>query len=407
MHKNLLSINNYYYRRGGADLVFLRHNKMFSDNNWNVIPFSMKHPNNLNSTWSDFFIDEIEYGFDYSLSEKLIKTVNSIYSFQAINNLRKMLNLTKVDICHCHNIYHHISPSILSVLKSKKIPIVMTLHDLKLACPSYSMLNRTGICEKCKSGRAYNVMVNKCIKDSVLLSSIIFIEHVLHRALKSYDCVDKFIVPSNFYINKFKQWGYDKDRFSYVPNYVDCEKFLPEYTPGNYFVYFGRLSKEKGLTTLITAAIKSKIKLKIVGDGPDRLELENIDKNRNSSISFEGYLKGKSLHDVIKKAKACILPSEWYENAPLSILESYAFGKPVIGSNIGGIPELVTNGITGDTFTIGNVDELSDLLAYYNEMADQKIIELGCNGRKLVENKFSAPNYLQKIRQIYSDLIED
>jgi glycosyltransferase involved in cell wall biosynthesis len=404
--KNLLSVNNYYYPRGGADSLFLRHNQIFEENGWNVIPFSMRHPNNLYTEWSKHFISEIEFGHKYNLLKKLINAINIIYSYESMHMVNSLIKQKKFDICHCHNIYHHISPSILTILKKNNIPVVMTLHDLKLSCPNYQMLTHDGICERCKKSNFFNVLVHKCIKNNFALSALIMIESYIHHFLEIYEKnIDFFIVPSYFYIEKFCEWGLSRNKLLYIPNYIEskCEK--SEIVPGKTFLYFGRLSKEKGLLTLLKASKMANIELIIAGDGPDKKKLECLSSRLGCDAHFLGYLTGRKLEAVIKSCRATVLPSEWYENAPLSIKESYAFGKPVIGARIGGIPELINENETGFTFESGSASQLADALNKIKEMKDHQLLEMGYNSIMLVKEKFNKDIYFHRISCVYNSLM--
>lgn len=399
----LLSINNYYYERGGAENVFLEHNRLFEKAGWGVIPFAMQHPSNKATPWSKYFVEEIEFGSDYSLFEKVSKASKTIYSFEARNKLQAILDAEQPTVAHGHNIYHHISPSILGKLKSNGVPTFLTLHDLKIACPAYKMLNQTGVCEQCKGGSLANVVRNKCMKDSFALSSIAWLEARLHQALGSYkNCVDRFVVPSNFYVEKFIEWGWPRELFSYVPNFVDCSEFQPDYSAGDYFVFFGRLAEEKGVETLIRAAASANVNLRLVGTGPLEQSLKEFAQRENATVEFDGYQTGVSLHQLVRGSRAVVLPSEWYENAPLSAMEAYALGKPVLGADIGGIPELIQAGVTGDIFRSGDVQQLADLLAAYQSMSDDKVESLGRAGREWMEAEFSAEMYVDRICELYA-----
>jgi len=401
---SLLAINNYYYYRGGAETVFLEHNRMFVDAGWQVVPFAMSHPKNLPSEWSSYFIDEIEMGGDYSLMQKLVRVPRVIYSRQARRNLGKLLDAVRPDICHGHNIYHHISPSIFSLLQSRSIPTVLTLHDLKIACPSYNMLASDGICERCKGGHLYNVAVHRCIKGSLALSGIIMMESILHRLLGSYrDCVSRFVVPSRFYIDKFVEWGWPRETFRYVPNFVDADRYDPCYASGEEFLYFGRVSREKGVATLIRAAAKSGVALAIVGTGPQLEELTALAQSLKAKVRFLGYLTGDALHQAVRAARAVVLPSEWYENAPMTILEAYALGKPVLGARIGGIPEMIKPGHTGLTCASGDVDSLAEALTALSSNS-ATLEAMGHEARLYVEENFSAARYFERISGIYREL---
>lgn len=370
-----------------------------------MAPFSMRHLKNIESPWSKYFVDEIEYGSAYSAWEKIIRVPKVIYSFEAQNNISALLDVFPADICHAHNIYHHISPSILKIVKQRGIPVVMTLHDLKLACPAYNMLASDGVCERCKGGHIHNVLVRRCIKGSVTLSAIVMAESLLHNAIQTFEkYVDRFVVPSRFYINKLIEWGWDEARFTYIPNTVNTDEFRAEYKPGRSFVYFGRLSREKGVATLIKAAALASVPVKIIGTGHEEASLRELARELGSDVSFLGYLSGDALHDAIRSSRTVILPSEWYENAPLSILEAYALGKPVIGADIGGIPELIRSGETGSVFKSGSVEDLSTMLTNYDLMADAQISDMGRNGRLWMNTDFRAEQYLSKTLKLYGEL---
>jgi glycosyltransferase involved in cell wall biosynthesis len=401
----LLSINNYYYYRGGAETVFFEHNRLFESHGWQVMPFAMQHPKNRETPWSGYFVDEIEFGASYTLREILVRVSKAIYSFEARRKLARLIDEIHPDVCHAHNIYHHISPSILGLLKQRAVPTVLTLHDLKIACPAYSMLAPDGICERCRGGKLHNVVLHRCLKGSLALSTVAMIEAVLHGFLGSYEkCVSRFVVPSRFYLEKFCEWGKPRSMFSHVPNFVDVERFRPQYAPGSTFVYVGRLSREKGLVTLIRAAAASHCAVALVGTGPQAEELRDLAEKLKAPVTFPGYLSGESLQDAIRSARAVVLPSEWYENAPLSVLEAYALGKPVVGARIGGIPELIRENETGVGFTSGNVAALTAALRDMSGRTDAAIEAMGRCARRWVEAEFTAAVYRDRMLAIYREL---
>ena len=403
----LLSVNNYYYLRGGAETIFLSHNELIAGAGWDVIPFSMSHSDNLPSAWSEYFVEEIEYGNQYTLSEKFKRAASSVYSLESRKNIRKLIEVVRPDICHAHNIYHHISPSILGLLRDENIPVVMTLHDLKLACPAYRMLVNGEVCERCKGGKIYNVVLNNCMKGSRALSALVMIEAGLHKLLGSYSsCVSKFIVPSRFYLNKFVEWGWSSDKFIFIPNFINIRDYSPDYAAGEYFLYVGRLSFEKGVATLIEAAADANVPLKIAGSGPEEIELKKLAAASGGSVEFLGYVSGEGLRDVIRSSRAVVLPSEWYENAPLSLLEAYALGKPVIGARIGGIPEIIIEGETGFIFASGAVDELSSSLSHVAALGGEKLVSMGRNARRRAESEYDSSIYKSRILDLYKDIIK-
>ena len=403
--RTLLSVNNYHYFRGGAETVFFGHNRMFEREGWRVVPFAMKHPRNLPSSWAEHFVDEIEFGENYSFGEKVRRVSRVIYSMQARQRLQGLLDAAAPDICHAHNIYHHISPSILGLLKRRGVPVVMTLHDLKIACPAYQMLANDGICERCRGGHLYNVVVHRCIKESAALSAVVMLEALLHRLLGSYRrCVDRFIVPSRFYAAKLVEWGFPEGLFRHVPNFVNTQGYEPNYKPGQRLLYFGRLSREKGLHTLVRAVADARVRLSIAGTGPELESLQRLVAESGADVNFLGYLSGEALHAAVRSARAVVLPSEWYENAPMSVLESYALGKPVIGARIGGIPELIQHEITGFLFESGSATSLRGALDRLATCSDARMAEMGHAGRTWVASEFSAESYLERVLAVYSEL---
>lgn len=403
----LLSINTYNYRRGGSDAVFLDHDQMFSNNNWDTALFTMHHPKNTPSVWSDYFVEELEFGNSYGFYQKMFMASKVIYSFEARNKLSQLLNIFTPDIAHIHCIYHHISPSILSLLHNKGIPCVMTAHDLKIACPAYKMLNSDGICERCKGGNLLHLVKNRCIHESLSVSTLVAIESAFHKLSGLYkNNLDRIVTPSHFFREKFIDWGWNEKKLVYIPNFIDSNDIVPHFDAGDYFLYFGRLAPEKGVDTLIKAAANTRVALIIAGTGPYEKHLKALAANHDN-ISFVGFKSGEELWKLIHNARTVVLPSEWYENAPISILEAYAGGKPVIGANIGGIPEMLHDGDTGLVFESGNIDDLSDKLLQMHTASDNKICSLGKNSRNYVSTTFTPERYFKDIMKLYGSLSEN
>lgn len=402
---NLLSVNNYHYRRGGSDVVYLDHAALMEELGWRNAFFSMHHPKNFSTPWENYFVNELEFGNSYGIVDKAIMASKVIYSFEAQKKIKRLLQDFPADVAHLHCIYHHLSPAILPTLHEHGVPIIMTAHDLKIACPAYKMLNETGICEKCKDGNFFNVIKHKCLRNSLGPSVIVALESTLHHQLNTYKkYLTKVAVPSRFFMNKFVEWGWPEEKFAYIPNYVDSSLFTPEYSPGEYFLYFGRLAPEKGVETLLKAVKKSGVKLKVAGTGPEEAKLHALQNELQADVEFLGYQSGDALHSLIKQSKAIVLPSEWYENAPMSLLESMAFGKPLVVANIGGIPEMIEPGETGWMFTSGHVDELADLLANIQSTVVDTLLTFGKASRALVEERFNRDLYVTAIQNLYASV---
>ena len=266
------------------------------------------------------------------------------------------------------------------------------------------MVNRTGICERCKGGNLFNVMRYRCVRDSLPISSLIALESAVHRLFGLYrNNLDRIVAPSQFMRNKLIEWGWDAERIVYIPNYVHVERFVPRYRPGDYFVYFGRLQLDKGVGTVVKAAVQAGVPLQVVGTGPDEAYVKQLAQG-HEQIVFRGYQQGETLWDIVGGARCAVLASEIYENAPMSVLEAFALGKPVIGARIAGIPEMVQDGCTGALFESGNVEELASAMSRFAELPDAAVAEMGKAARAHVTSNFTAQRYFNDMLALYASL---
>jgi glycosyltransferase involved in cell wall biosynthesis len=403
--RKLLSVNNYYYPRGGAEVLFLEQNRILENAGWEVVPFAMRHSRNLATPWDRYFPDEIEFGGNYGIAEKIVRAARVIYSMQAREKLGELLSAFSPRVAHVHNIYHHLSPSILSLLRDRGIPVVMTVHDLKLACPAYTMMRGNRPCESCRGGRVHNVLLNKCMKGSVALSGLIMLEAAAHRLSGIYESgVARFVAPSRFVLETLVHWGWRRDVFVHVPNFVDVARFQPGREAGRRFVFCGRLDNLKGVGTLLRAAALAKQPVTIVGRGPEEASLRKLSDELRADAIFTGHLTKDALVGALQSARAIVVPSETNENAPLSLLEAYAAARPVIGSNIAGIPELVREDKTGALFPTGDVQALAATLERFAQLPDSRVTDMGQAGRRWVERDFSPAVYRDRLVDLYASL---
>jgi glycosyltransferase involved in cell wall biosynthesis len=401
----LLSINNYYYLRGGSEAVYFEHNRLFEHAGWEVVPFSMQNPQNQPSRWSTHFIRDTAGDAEGSAVAKLARAATAIYSTEAARRIRELIASARPTIAHAHNIYHHLSPSVLVELHRQGIPAVLTLHDLKLVCPAYKMYTQGGVCERCRGGALRNVILNRCIKNSTAMSALVWLESTVHRMLDLYmRNVTRFVVPSRFFLAKLAEWGVDTSRFVHIPNSVTVEAGAPGQEPGDTFVYLGRLVPEKGVATLIRAAAQARIRLRIIGTGSEEAELRRLAGELGGEVEFTGYLTGPALRAALSSARAVVVPSEWYENAPISVMEASALGLAVIGADIGGIPELIRPGETGFVFTSGSVDSLAEVLARVRALPAAALRRLGAAGREWMRAEFSPPVYRDRMLDLYGQI---
>jgi glycosyltransferase involved in cell wall biosynthesis len=399
---NVLFCNKFFYPKGGAEVSMFETARVLEKNGHGTAFFSMHHRLNKTSPFSRYFVSNVDYeGGSYF--ERIKAAGRIFYSLEARRRVGELLEDNKIDLVHLNNIYHQLSPSILYEFKKRRLPMVMSLRDYKLVCPSYNMLARGEICESCRGGRFYNAILKRCHRGSLVSSTLLSLETTFHQQiLRVYDGVDIFMATSRFQKEKMQEMGF-KGTIEVLPNLVNLEDHPePRYGWGEpVAVYFGRLSPEKGLITLLDAVRGLELKLHIIGEGPQKKSLEEkLRREGITNVLFFNHQPGTELVKMISRAMFVVLPSEWYETFGRTALEAFALGKPVIGASIGGIPELVTDGVTGLTFEPGDARDLRDKLRRL--LGDEKrIIEMGRKARRLVEEKYSPAPHYEALMGIY------
>ena len=401
----ILMVNKFFYIKGGSETYYFALKRKLQEDGNTVIDFSMKDDKNFDSPYSDYFVDNVDYSQKTSIFSKVRMATSIIYSKEAKKNFEKLVLKEKPDIVHLHIFQHQLSPSILDVCKKYNIPTVYTAHDLKMICLNYKMMHHGHICEDCKDGHLYHCAFNKCVKDSFTKSCVNTIEGYLHRCRKSYDAINYIITPSEFYKNKFIEFGIAPNRVMHIPNFLDRE--FPGVTcveQQKYFLYFGRLSEEKGILTLIAAMENVGCQLYIVGSGPLKEQIDQyLREKKIKNIKLLGFKSGQELVNIIGNAKAVILPSEWYENGPYSAIEALQMGKTIIGANIGGIPELVDG--NGYLFESGNIMELNNILKHLDKATDQELIEMEMRSKLLFESTYTWKIHSKLLYKTYNNAI--
>lgn len=394
--------------KGGDAVSTITTGKLLKNHGHHVSFWGMEHPKNPNYPLRHLFLPYLDFNQPGGPLRQLTLACNILYSMEAKRKIRKLIEIDKPDIVHLNNFAHQISPSILDVFAEHRIPVVMTMRDYKLVCPSYAMLSPDGRqCERCKNGKFYWCFFTKCVKGSYSKSLLNTLEMYFHRWIHIYDKIDTFISPSEFLKNKVKEMGFKREVVC-LSNFIEINEFIPQFNPReNRFVYFGRLSQEKGISTLVEAMKGLKCDLVIIGDGPLKSNLMSKVKNEGlDNIHFLGYKTGFELKSEIQNSIAVVLPSECYENNPRTVMESFALGKPVIGSRIGGIPELIHDGETGFTYNAGDAADLRSKIELL--LGDHNlVIELGKRARKFVEDNLNSEEHYHKLMKIYQSAIDN
>ncbi len=403
----VLQIDKYFYLKGGAETVFFNTIDLLEEKGHKVIPFCLKSIKNRPSTYDKYFVNYPELSESSTLT-KIKKTPAFLYNKESARKLEALILKEKPDIAHIHLLFNGISVSILPILKKYKIPVIMTAHDYRLICPAYTFTNgKQELCEKCKDSKQYwRCITNKCSKGNLANSILLSLDSYFRESLfPPAKLINKFIFVSKFSQNKHIEANevYAKKSthlYNFTP--IEKEKYIVK---EKYLLYFGRISEEKGISTLIKAMRAfPDIHLKIVGTGP---LLQELNKDKAENISFLGFKEGLELKNLISKAAFVVVPSEWYENNPLTIIESMTLGTPVIGSDIGGIPELINRNITGYLFSPGSINELTEAIKCainLNTAEYQQMVEAT---QEYASNNFSKEAHYSRLMEIYKSTIEN
>lgn len=407
----ILQVNKFYYPQGGADKYFINLTDALRKAGNEVIIFSMAHPANLPSEFSKYFVSQINFN-NSSWRDKLKAPGRIIYSLEAKRKFKKLINDFRPDIIHLHNIYHQISPSILGVAKKAGIPVVMHLHDYKLICPNYQLFAGGKVCEACKPKKYCKCAQKKCFKGSFTQSLLASLEMFIHHSiLKIYKKnIDIFIAPSDFMKKKIVEFGWSAEKIKVIinPVFSETDKNInanQSELEEDYLLYFGRLSKEKGLNTLIEAAALTGAKLKFAGNGPEEESLKEAAKKNGVQADFLGFKDDAELRQIILKAKAVIIPSIWYENMPLSLLEALSLGKIVIAANIGGIPEIIKDKENGFLFDLYSANDLGVKIKLLNTLDTRTIQVIKEQAKQSVAN-LTKENNLREVLNIYQTILK-
>lgn len=408
----VLQLNNYAYLKGGSEKVFIDTTNVLREHGHDVVCFSMKDSSVAIEGCT--LVNHVDWSERKDLVSKVKGVSSFIYNKRVAKELEKLIKEFRPEIAHVHIYYGRLSNSIIGVLRKYRIPIVQSVHEYRLLCPAYTCLNsKHEICECCAGLKLKTSCIrNKCIKNNTLLSFVATSECLVRDTFfNNQKYFSKFIMVSEFIKNlHIKYYPEIKYKTEVLYNMIDIDKYahyrVVSNDKSNYYLYLGRLSYEKGLMNLLKAFKHlPNTKLKIAGTGPLCPELKNyIDNNNLTNVELLGFLSGDELYNTISKARFLVIPSEWYENNPISVIESLALGTPVIGSNIGGIPELVINNLTGYLHEPGNYKGIEKVIQQTANLDISSYQQLVKNGEDIVENNCSKVKYYNKLISIYKDI---
>ena len=404
----ILMVNKFYYVRGGAERYLFDLTRLLERSGHRVIPWATQHPENVPSPFADDFLPGPDFGPRPGALAALDAAGRVIYSPAARRALHRVLARHRPDLVHLHNIAHHFSPSILDELRRAGLPVVQTVHDFKLICPTYLMLCHGQICERCAGGNVLHAIVQRCNRGSLLRRAVSAAESYLAAARDAYAPVGRFLCPSRFLLAKLARSGIAPERLVHLPLFVDPDRFRGAAPPGpgggRHAIFAGRLSAEKGVLTLVAAAARAReVPLVIAGDGPLAPTLARlVAEQQLSHVRLAGRLSGQELADCWRDARFTVVPSECYENFPLAVVESFALGKPVIGSQLGGVAELVgEDGRLGRLVTAGDPAALASAMSAL-WAAPGAAQSMGEEARRVVHERYTPEVHLEGLGAAYA-----
>lgn len=406
----VLLVNKFHNVKGGSETYYFGLGELLKKAGCEVIYFSMQDEKNKPCEQEKYFVDNVDFNAPMGKLAMIKSAAKMLYSFEAKKKFEQLIVDEKPDIIHLNIFQSQLTGSIVDAAYKHHIPIVYTAHDLKSVCPNYQMMSHGEICEKCVSGNYLNCFKTGCMKDSKSKSLLAAMEAYVYKIRKTYQKIDLIITPSEFYKKKIEEANVAKCPIVHMAN------FLPEGTEytvsptGDYFLYFGRLSREKGILTLVKAYAKAKVEkpLYIVGTGPVKEQIEELIKEQGleDKVKLLGFKSGEELKSIVKNSLCVCLPSEWYENGPYSIMEAMAVGKPAIVSNMGGLPEMVENGVTGYVVPAFDIDKLSEAIGKMFALSNDELAEMGKKSLEKAKKQFDKDTYVDRLQVLYKNNIK-
>ncbi len=423
----ILLVNKFHYRKGGAETYYLTVGSELERMGHEVAYFSMKHPNNLPCKWDRYFVTQREYNDVKNPLSAVRDGIALIYSPEAKRNFQALCEEFRPDVVHLNNVHRQITLSILDApyLKEHHVPVFYTAHDYVTVCPGYLMLDGEGrVCDAClEDGRYRHCIENRCVKGSRAKSALAALEASFNRAHRSNERIDRVIAPSRFMRSKLIEGGWPEGKVLALQNFADdailarASGVAGDVTDREspYLLFFGRLSAEKGVDVLLRAfdaaapSLPREMRLIVVGDGPDAAEFRELAASLDSAprIEFAGYQTGDALQTYVERASLAIASSRWRENMPYSIVEAFAAGTPVVGTRIGGIPELVADGVTGFTCEPGDVATMADAMVRGAEaFLDAPVyVRMQESCRAYVRENCSRDKFMDQLVELYEEAV--
>jgi glycosyltransferase involved in cell wall biosynthesis len=399
----ILQINKFLKIVGGSETYMFQLSKSLQDLGVEVKFWGMDDKDNIVRDFPDLEASNIDFS-EQKLLGKFNSVIQTVYSKKNKNKIGEVLDIYKPDIVHIHNYNFQITPSILPEIKKRGIKIVQTIHDSQMVCPYHRLYNfqRNKVCTKCVKGSFVNCIKDRCFDGSIFKSTVGAIESMFYHSKGYYEkYIDTFISPSNFLSELIENRVNNK--IEVIPNFTKTQAdYTIDENIEDYYLYYGRISDEKGVLELIEIFKETNLNLLIVGKGP----LETIvsaKADASTNVKFIGAKYGKELFKIVKQAKYVVQSSKWFENCPMTIIESFSLGVPVIGSNHSGFIDLIQDGKTGHLLDFNNKKmTIAKLLQI--DMLD--VSKLQKNVSEYYSKNLSEKIHIEKILAVYNTLLE-
>lgn len=413
----IILVHYRYFISGGPERYMFNIIDLLKENGHEVIPFSVKHNKNVESDYQEeFFLDPIgsgdeifghEYKKDFRTVSKVISRM--LYSSEAKKKLKNLIRKIKPDLIYVLQFQNKISCSVIDAAHELNIPIVQRISDFGHICIDniFYQYQKKEVCEKCLHGSKFNAIVNKCSNDSYINSIIKVVALKTHDVLGIRNKISSFIIPAKFTANKFIEFGIPKEKINLIPTFFNPFIIGSEnISYDDFFLYVGRVDPDKGLLTLVKSFVNTTHKLVIVGSSVEGYDdyLKDYLKDKNHNIEFTGKLNFNEIIPYLQSCLCTICPSEWYDNLPNSVLESYAYKKAVIASKIGSLQDLISNKVTGLHFETGNVEALRNILDYISENK-QLATEMGENAYQTLLTDYSSETHYKMLIEVFEKTV--
>ena len=389
----ILLANKFYYRRGGDCIYTMNLEKMLKEKGHEVAVYAMQYPENEKSEWS---------GYWPSNMTKLDAFTRPFGARQVMKGFSRLIDDFKPEVVHLNNIHTQLSPVIAKIAHEKGARVVWTLHDTKLVCPCYTCTRDGKWCTECFTDKKA-VIRHRCMPGGLPGAVIGYLEAQKWNKEVLQEYVDLFLPPSKFMMDTCVEGGYSPEKFRVLCNFIDVTKVKGlkseevKGLKGDYYVYLGRVNEVKGVRTLCKAASQLDKRLVVIGGGELLPELQKTYVDCKQ-IEFKGQMQWEEFMPILRGARFMVLPAEWSENNPLTVIESQSLGTPVLGARIGGIPELIDEGMSGMTFTSGDVEDLKDkIMKMFEHEFDYDAI-----AKNAIE-RYSSEAYYEKLMALYKD----